>query len=81
MKISKKDFEVYDKHLDKDNSYKSLGNGRWYNHEMYQEALVKNGDLSGVTTRNWFEKLPIHWKLIYYYIGGIITGLLLHYVW
>lgn len=41
MNISKEDFEVYDKHLDKDNSYKSLGNGRWYNDEMYQEALNK----------------------------------------
>lgn len=76
MKVKKEDFEVFDKHLDKDNSYKSLGNGRWYNNEMYQEALVKNGDLF-----NWFERIPLHWKLIYYYVGGIITGLLLHYVW
>ena len=37
----KKDFEVYDKHLDKDGSYKSLGDGRWYNNYMYQEALTK----------------------------------------
>ena len=41
MKINKEDFEVYDKHLDRDNSYKSLGDGRWYNNEMYQEAILQ----------------------------------------
>lgn len=43
--ITKEDFEVFDKHLDKDNSYKSLGNGRWYNAEMYEEFIRNtNGD-------------------------------------
>lgn len=28
---------------------------------------------------NWFEKLPLHWKLTYYLIGGIAIGLLLPY--
>lgn len=81
MTVRKEDFEVWDKHLDTDNSYKSLGDGRWYNDYMYQEALVQNGELSNVTTRNWFEKLPFHWKLAYHMIGGIIIGYLLHYVW
>ena len=34
-----------------------------------------------VTISNAFERLPLHWKLIYYHIGGILTGLLLHYCW
>lgn len=29
---------------------------------------------------NWFEKLPIHWKYIYYLVGGIIIGVMLHYI-
>lgn len=37
--------------------------------------------IHGVTKRNWFEKLPRHWQLLYYYIGGIITGLIILYVW
>lgn len=32
-----------------------------------------------VKSSNAFERLPLHWKLLYYYAGGIITGLLLHY--
>lgn len=81
MNVNKEDFEVWDKHLDTDNSYKPLGDGRWYNDFMYKEYLVQNGELSNVTTRNWFEKLPLHWKLAYHLIGGIIIGYLLHYVW
>ena len=46
--LKKEDFEVWDKHLDADNSYKPLGDGRWYNDYMYQEALAKNGELSNV---------------------------------
>lgn len=42
-----------------------------------EEAL----NLTDVTKRNWFEKLPLHWKLLYYFVGGIIVGLLLPYVW
>ena len=38
-------------------------------------------DLHNVTTRNWFEKLPLRWKLAYHMSGGIIIGYLLHYVW
>ena len=30
---------------------------------------------------NWFEHLSLHYKLLYYYICGILTGLLLHYLW
>lgn len=37
--------------------------------------------IHGVTKRNWFEKMPLHWRLLYYFIGGIIIGLLLPYVW
>jgi len=81
MKVRKEDFEVWDKHLYNDNSYKSLGGGRWYNDYMYQEALVQNGELSNVTTRNRFQRLPLHWRYIYHIVGGIITGYLLHYVW
>jgi len=45
-------------------------------------AEVKNFSSNlPVTSSNAFERLPLHWKLIYYYIGGILTGLLLHYCW
>jgi hypothetical protein len=37
--------------------------------------------IADVTKCNWFEKLPLHWRLLYYFIGGIIIGLLLPYVW
>ena len=43
--------------------------------------LVKKLTIPVVTKRNWFEKLPLHWKLAYHLIGGIIIGYLLHYVW
>ena len=33
------------------------------------------------TRQNWFEKLPLHWRFLYYFIGGIIIGLLLPYIW
>lgn len=52
MSIRKEDFQVYDKHLGNDGgAYKKLGEGTWYNDEMYQEALreAKNGDLSIVS--------------------------------
>lgn len=29
---------------------------------------------------NWFEKLPLHWRYMYYFVGGIIIGLLLPYL-
>lgn len=32
-----------------------------------------------VKSSNAFERLPLHWRLLYYYACGIITGLLLHY--
>ncbi len=34
-----------------------------------------------VTKRNWFERLPLHWRYLYYMVGGVIIGLLLPYVW
>lgn len=36
--------------------------------------------LYDVSKRNWFERLPLHWRYIYYLVGGIIVGLLLPYV-
>ena len=45
------------------------------------EKQVKNLTIPVVAKRNWFERLPLHWRLLYYFIGGIITGLLLPYVW
>ena len=29
---------------------------------------------------NWFEKLPIYYRYIYYLVGGIIIGVMLHYI-
>lgn len=48
---------------------------------MSNEAQPQPDDLAGVTKRNWFEKLPLHWRYICYMVGGIIIGLLLPYVW
>ena len=45
------------------------------------QKQVNKLPIHDVTTRNWFEKLPLHWKLAYHLIGGIIIGYLLHYVW
>ncbi|MDB9980596.1 hypothetical protein OAD61_00650 [bacterium] len=45
------------------------------------KAKVQALNIHNVTTRNWFEKLPLHWKLAYHLIGGIVIGYLLHYVW
>ena len=36
----KEDFEVFDKHLNNDDgAYKSLRDGRWYNDDMYKQAV------------------------------------------
>jgi hypothetical protein len=43
------------------------------------ERVVKLFCQPDVKSSNAFERLPLHWKLLYYYVGGIITGLLLHY--
>ncbi|MEQ9008750.1 MAG: hypothetical protein RLP12_12745 [Ekhidna sp.] len=55
-KPNKADFQVYDKHLDTDGSYKKLGEGTWYNNYMYQRALnaynirkSHDGDLEDVS--------------------------------
>ena len=45
--------------------------------EQHQENL----NISDVTKRNWFQKMPLHWRYLYYMFGGIVIGLLLHYVW
>jgi len=45
------------------------------------ETIVKIFSIPVVTKRNWFEKLPLHWRLLYYFIAGITIGLLLPYVW
>lgn len=42
---------------------------------------VEKFSLHNVTTRNWFERLPIHWRYVWYMAGGILIGLLLPYVW
>lgn len=50
MSIEKEDFEVYDKLLNNDGgAYKKLNGNRWYNDEMYQEALSKALSLSSVS--------------------------------
>ncbi len=50
-------------------------------HQIIRKHLTKQLRLNGVTKRNWFEKLPLHWKLALHLIGGIIMGLMLPYVW
>jgi hypothetical protein len=56
--------------------------------EKYQKALKiveeyesEYLNISDVTKRNWFQKMPLHWRYLYYMFGGIVIGLLLHYVW
>jgi hypothetical protein len=61
MKVRKEDFEVWDKHLDTDNSYKSLGDGRWYNDYMYQEALKTNDMNREELKLHFFKKHQLYW--------------------
>ena len=30
--------------------------------------------------KNWFEALPLHWRYIYYMLGGILIGFLLSHI-
>jgi len=67
-------------------SQNKLIEGREYiSYPEFKRLLQKYTDeqlfLPIVTKRNWFEKMPLHWRLLYYFIGGIIIGLLLPYVW
>jgi len=55
--------------------------------DRWEEGNMSVKDLSDelyilcdVSKRNWFERLPLHWRYIYYMIGGIVIGLLLPYV-
>ncbi len=45
-------------------------------HELQQELYI----LYDVSKRNWFERLPLHWRYVYYMVGGMIIGYLLHYI-
>jgi len=47
-----------------------IGNGR----------RVKNLNIANVSKRNWFERLPLPWRYIYYMVSGILIGYWLHYV-
>lgn len=43
-----------------------------------EERLVKRSDsLTGISAPNWFERLPIFWRYVWYMMGGIFIGLLL----
>lgn len=44
--------------------------------ENNQAMQLQQTDISG---SNWFQKLPLHCRYIYYMIGGIIIGYIIHY--
>ena len=44
--------------------------------ENNQNLQLQQTDVSG---GNWFQKLHLHWRYIYYMIGGIIIGYLIHH--
>ena len=48
---------------------------------LIEKLLKNNGILIDVTKRNWFERMPLWFRLLYYMIGGILIGLMLPYVW
>jgi len=48
---------------------------------LIEKLLKNNGILIDVTKRNWFERMPLWFKLLYYMIGGMLIGLILPYVW
>lgn len=57
-------------------------------HDSYIEArrvlerrigAIKTSSNPVVSSSNWFERLPLHWKLVYYMVGGIIIGWLANY--
>lgn len=43
-------------------------------------AEAEQCNIAHVSKRNWFERLPLHWRYVYYMVGGIVIGYLLHYV-
>jgi hypothetical protein len=48
---------------------------------LIEKLLKNNGILIDVTKRNWFERMPLWFRLLYYMVGGILIGLMLPYVW
>lgn len=47
--------------------------------EATKQAQSLQLQQTGVSGSNWFQNLPLHWRYIYYMIGGIIIGYLIHY--
>jgi len=40
------------------------------------EEYAKQVKIADDSKRNWFEKMPLHWRYIYYMAGGILIGLI-----
>lgn len=61
---------------------RELQEGKDYEETTYKtaETIVKIFSIHNVSKRNWFERLPLHWRYVYYMVGGIVIGYLLHYV-
>lgn len=51
-----------------------------YKEELKHLSESECLNISDATKRNWFQKMPLHWRYIYYMLGGIVIGLLLHYI-
>ena len=49
--------------------------------DYHQYKVKENELLHLVTKRNWFEKLPLHMKLILHIWVGVWLGLTIAYVW
>lgn len=41
------------------------------------EDYENNKNIQDINKRNWFQKIPSHWRYLYYMIGGIIIGILI----
>lgn len=37
-------------------------------------------DTDNVTKRNWFEKLPLHWRYLLHTAAGLVLGLTIAYI-
>ena len=48
---------------------------------LNDKDLVNNLSQHLVTKRNWFEKLPLHIKLLLHTGVGVLLGLTIAYVW
>jgi hypothetical protein len=69
--------EILRKYEDGNEYHLHESDRKWVIEAMEEYAALRQPPVSKC---NWFEQLPLHWRYIYYMVGGILIGYLLHYV-